>query len=83
MILNKISYQKEGVLILRSVGGFAADLIKAALIKVQKPVIMHTYVLHGPNTLIYCLSRADLPGVLGIWNRCSLVQPGLCHIPNI
>lgn len=82
MILNNISYQKEGLLILRSVGGFAADLIKAALIKVQKPVIMHAYVLHGPNALIYSLPRADLQGGLGICSLCSLVQPGLGHIPN-
>lgn len=44
---------------------------------------MHTYVLHGPNALIRYFSQADLQGGLGICSPCSLVQPGLGHIPNI
>lgn len=35
-------------------GVLLLNLVKAALIKVCKPVIMHIYVLHGPNALIYC-----------------------------
>lgn len=63
--------------------GFAAALITAALINVQETDIMHTCVLHGPNTLIYYLPRADLQGSLGICSPCSVVQAGLGHIPNI
>lgn len=83
MILNKISYQKGGLLILRSAGGFAADLVNAALIKVQKPVIMQMHVLHRPNALIYFLAQAHLQGGLGICSLYSLVQHGVGHVPNI
>lgn len=39
-------------------------------------------MLHGTNALVHYLPQADLQGGLGICSPCSLVQPGLGHIPN-